>query len=116
MEKITEIVSRARQTGNTTRLLKAAIKQPDCVIVSKNMQQAKHLEKNYFQLLSKSAWYQKLYWKWFGRKHPKFMTIDSRREETNKDVYANDMCCGCGGSDGSYSDEYVKWLESEVKK
>ena len=38
------------------------------------------------------------------------------REETNKDVYSNDMCCGCGGSDGSYSDEYVKWLESEVKK
>jgi len=41
---------------------------------------------------------------------------DKYREETNKDVYANDMCCGCGGSDGSYSDEYVKWLESEVKK
>lgn len=41
---------------------------------------------------------------------------DKYREETNKDVYSNDMCCGCGGSDGSYSDEYVKWLESEVKK
>lgn len=41
---------------------------------------------------------------------------DKYREETNKDVYANDTCCGCGGSDGSYSDEYVKWLESEVKK
>jgi len=41
---------------------------------------------------------------------------DKYREETNKDVYANDMCCGCGGSDGSYSDEYVKWFESEVKK
>ena len=40
---------------------------------------------------------------------------DKYREETNKDVYSNDMCCGCGGSDGSYSDEYVKWLESEVK-
>ena len=41
---------------------------------------------------------------------------DKYREETNKDVYSNDMCCGCGGSDGSYSDEYVKWLESEVEK
>jgi hypothetical protein len=64
MEKITEIVYKTRQTGNTNW----------------NMKQAKHLEKNYFQLLSKSAWYQKLYWKWFGRKHPKFMTIDSRFE------------------------------------
>jgi len=80
MEKITEIVYRTRQTGNTTWILKAAIKQPNCVIVSKNMQQAKNLERNYFQLLSKSAWYQKLYWKWFGRKHPKFMTIDSKFE------------------------------------
>jgi hypothetical protein len=41
---------------------------------------------------------------------------DKYRKATGKDVYANDMCCGCGGSDGSYSDEYVKWLESEVEK
>ena len=80
MEKITEIVYKTRRTGNTTWILKAAIKQPNCVIVVKNMQQVKHLQKNYYQLLSKSTWYQKLYWKWFGRKHPKFMTINSSFE------------------------------------
>ena len=40
---------------------------------------------------------------------------DRYREETNEDVYSEDTCCGCGCG-GSYSDEYVKWLESEVKK
>ena len=80
MEKIKEIVYKTIATGNTTWILKAAIKQPNFVIISKNMQQAKNLERNYFYLLSKCVWYQKLYWKWFGRKHPKFMTIDSRFE------------------------------------
>lgn len=33
---------------------------------------------------------------------------DLYRDKTNKDVYADN-------SDGSYSDEYVKWLESELE-
>ncbi len=80
MEKITEIVCKTRRTGNTDWILKSAIKQPNCIIVSKNGQQLKILEKRYFFLLSKSAWYKKLYWKWFGRKHPKFVTTDSKFE------------------------------------
>ena len=35
--------------------------------------------------------------------------------ETGKNVWCGDMNCGCGGGDGSYSDEYVKWLESKIK-
>jgi len=75
MEKITEIVHRTRNTGNTTWILKAAIKQPNCIIVSKSKRDAEYLEWKYFQILSKSAWYKKLWWKWFGRKHPKFLSL-----------------------------------------
>ena len=35
---------------------------------------------------------------------------DKYREETNKDVYSDDNVYG-----GSYSDQYVKWLEKQVK-
>ena len=38
---------------------------------------------------------------------------DKYREETNKDVYSDDNVYGGGG--GSYSDQYVKWLEKQVK-
>ena len=38
---------------------------------------------------------------------------DKYREETNKDVYSDDNVYG--GSGGSYSDQYVKWLEKQVK-
>jgi len=38
---------------------------------------------------------------------------DKYREETNKDVYSEDNVYG--GSGGSYSDQYVKWLEKQVK-
>ena len=37
---------------------------------------------------------------------------DKYREETNKDVYSTDTIYG-GSS--SYSDDYVKWLEKQVK-
>ena len=38
---------------------------------------------------------------------------DKYREETNKDVYSDGNLYGCSG--GSYSDQYVKWLEKQVK-
>lgn len=77
MERLQEIVYSTRQTGNTTWILKAAIKNPECVIVSKNMQQAKFLEREYYKLLLNAWWGQKLWWKLFGRKHPKFLCLNS---------------------------------------
>ena len=37
---------------------------------------------------------------------------DKYREETNKDVYSSSAF----EEEGSYSDEYVKWLEGQVSK
>ena len=36
------------------------------------------------------------------------------REETNKDVYLETTGLGDCGENGSYKDEYVKWLENKV--
>jgi hypothetical protein len=80
MNDLKEIVYRTRQTGNTTWILKAAIKMPECVIVSKNMQQAKGLENEYRKMLLNESWWRKLYWKYFGKKHPKFLSVSSRFE------------------------------------
>jgi len=94
MERITEIVYSTRRTGNTTWILKAAIRNPECIIVSKNMMQVQYLADEYHRLLSKSIWYKKLYWKWFGRKHPRFMTINSRFEGMNLPViFDNETFC-----------------------
>jgi hypothetical protein len=80
MTRLEEIIRTTRATGNTTWILQSAIERPNCIIVSRNMQQVKHLEQAYKSLLSKSAWYKKLWWKWFGRKNPKFVSLDFRFE------------------------------------
>lgn len=81
INKIKEIVYKTRRTGNSTWILKAAIKQPKCVIVSKNMEGTERLKKEYFKLLSNKKWYQKIYDKWFGDKTvPLFLSINSRFE------------------------------------
>jgi len=72
---VARIVGATRHTGSTTWILKSAIKQPKCVIVSRNLDHSRQLENRYFNMLSKSVWYMKLYWKWFGREHPKFIPI-----------------------------------------
>jgi hypothetical protein len=75
-EKIKKIIELSRQTGNTTWILESAIERPNCIIVSRNAEQAKNLEKTYFKLIFNSPWYKKLIWKFFGRKHPKFVSLD----------------------------------------
>jgi len=78
--KLEEIIRANRATGNTTWILQSTIKRPNCIIVAKNMNGAKNLELGYKILLSKSAWYKKLWWKYFGRKKPKFVSLDFRLE------------------------------------
>jgi len=77
IDKINEIIYNTRRTGNTTWILKSAIKYPNCIIISKNKRQSTYLEKRYYQLLQYEKWYKKLYWKWFGRKTPRFLTINN---------------------------------------
>ena len=77
-EIIRNIIATTRRTGNTTWILQSAIKKPNCIIVSKTEEQAKQLERSYKALLMKSAWYKKLWWKWSGRKNPKFVSINYR--------------------------------------
>lgn len=77
MNNLQEIVYQTRRTGSTTWILKAAIKNPECVIVSKNMQQAKQLEHQYRKMLLNVWWGQKLWWKLFGQKHPNFLSLSS---------------------------------------
>lgn len=86
MNKIDEIVLRTRKTGNTTWLLKSAIENPDCIIVSRSMQEAKELEKRYNSLLQTSSWYKKLWWLMVKRKNPKFVSLDFRFEGYNTPV------------------------------
>ena len=80
LNKLEEIIRRTRATGNTTWILQSAVDNPNCIIISKNMQQAKQLEKAYFLLVEKSPWYKKLIWKFFGRVNPKFVSLDFRFE------------------------------------
>ena len=77
MNRLQEIVRDTRQTGSTTWILKSAIKNPECIIVCRNMQQAKGLERKYNKMLSDVWLGKKLWWKLFGRKQPKFLSIRS---------------------------------------
>lgn len=83
MTRLEDIIRTTRATGNTTWILQSAIKRPNCIIVSKNMNGAKNLELGYKILLSESIWYKKLWWKCFGRKNPKFVSLNFRFEGCN---------------------------------
>lgn len=74
--KLEEAAISCRQTGSTTWILKSAIKRPNCIIVSRNMETALHLDYAYSKLLNEQPWYKKLRWKICGRKNPKFVSID----------------------------------------
>jgi len=76
MGRVLDIIITTRGTGNTTWILKSAIMQPNCVIVSKNRSQSFLLEKNYLEIFSEQKWCKKLYWKLFINKSPKFMSIE----------------------------------------
>lgn len=86
MARIDEIIRTTRRTGNTTWILHSAIKRPNCIIVARDIGNAKLLEQAYNCLLSKSAWYKKLCWKLFGRKNPKFVSIDFKFESDSMPV------------------------------
>lgn len=78
MENVQEIVLNTRRTGNTTWILNAAINEPNCIIIAKNEQHANDLRKRYYDLLMKQPWYKKIYWNFFGKAHPRFMSINNR--------------------------------------
>lgn len=77
MNRINEICQITRRSGNTLWILKGTVKNPNCVIVCKDKNHLKYMNNMYHYLLSTSPWYLKIYWRVFGRKHPKFLTLDS---------------------------------------
>jgi len=76
-DTLQEILYRTRATGNTTWILQAAIKNPNCMIVSKDKKQSRWLEQKYHNLLSEKGYFKRLYWRVFGRKHPKFVDVNN---------------------------------------
>lgn len=75
MNSVENIVHQTRGTGNTTWLLKAAINDPDCIIIARNGENKNDLYDHYHWLLGKERWYRRLWWRVFGRKHPEFRTL-----------------------------------------
>jgi len=77
MDKISEIISLNPKANTSDWILKAAIKYPNCIILSKDMASAKILEKEYYALLSNENWFKQKYWKIFGRRNPAFSSVYS---------------------------------------
>lgn len=78
MENVQDIVNSTRRLGNSTWILRAAIDQPNIIIVAKNEQHANELKKTYYWLCDQEPWYVKLKWRFFGRPEPRFMSVNSR--------------------------------------
>lgn len=77
VEKINDIITYNRQKGNSTWIVKSAIKNPNCVIVAHDSACAYDLKCLYYSLLKKQPFYKKIIWKLFGRSHPRFMSIEN---------------------------------------
>ncbi len=69
------MIFQRRRTSYTTRMLRLAIIQPNCVILSRTQNQADHLKHQYLQLRKKEfGWFRRLWWKIIFRKAPIFMS------------------------------------------
>ena len=75
MKRLKEIIITTRRSGNTSWILNSVYDRPECIVVSKNMQQAKCMQKKYNDLLDKKSWLTRLKWRLFGRKKPKFVPL-----------------------------------------
>lgn len=76
MEKVYEILSLTRRSGSTTWILKAAIRNPECIIVCRSIEHAWFFKKQYVELLDKQPFYLRIWWWFFGRKFPEFVPFN----------------------------------------
>lgn len=73
---IQEQIARSNRTkGDITWILKSAIDNPNVMIVVRNQEVAKDLKIAFELLVSKSIWYKKLYWNFFGRANPVIVSM-----------------------------------------
>ena len=66
-----------RCTGNTSWILKAALNNPECIIVVGTTGELHALNSEYEKLINNSPWYKKIYWNLTKRSYPKFTTVDN---------------------------------------
>lgn len=81
MKNKEKIIELTRGRGNSTWILKAAIKNPEVIIITKNKADSIDMENRFNELLEeefkKDPWYIKLWYKFFKRKikKPIFNTL-----------------------------------------
>lgn len=75
-KKIKDIVVSNRQKGNTTWILKSAMKNPNCIIVTSNKTNSYELKSMYFAFLKAQPLYKKIIRRLIGKKNPIFKSID----------------------------------------
>ena len=77
--KVHMLVLKNRGAGNTTWILRAAIWNPKCVIVGRDLKSVDKFEIMYDMLLDKLKWYHKLLRRFMGinKIRPLFKSVDS---------------------------------------
>jgi hypothetical protein len=73
------IVERYRQNGNSTWILKSAIENPKCIIVSYNKANAEGLKLKYFEMLKNLPWWKR----WKHKVYPKFLSLNDNFDGYN---------------------------------
>ncbi len=70
----TSIIQRTRGWGNTTYLLKAAMRNPHVAIICADVEHTKQMVKQYEHVLAMQPWWRKLKWKFTGKPMPQFVS------------------------------------------
>lgn len=78
--KVKQIIYTSKENNfnndNNIWLLKSAIKNPECVIVSSSGVHSNYMSDSYKKLLKEEPISKQLFWYMFGRKTPIFVTLD----------------------------------------
>lgn len=70
------IYQASRRQGSTEWLLKAAMNNPNVIIVAPTEEYANNLRKRYTRMIYVAPWYKRTWWFFFGKVMPSFISVE----------------------------------------
>ena len=81
MHSISYIAHSTITSGPSLWILRAALENPDCVIIVKDKTKCKQRMETFEHLYNKSPWYKKIIWKFRKIKRPEFVSVEYLKQD-----------------------------------
>ena len=90
--QITEIVESNRRYGSTTWILKSALQNPNCLIISRDMNISDRIKQTYNKMYFEVFFLKRLFWKLMKRKTPVFTSLSNHIHGYARPIVFDNRC------------------------